>query len=194
MQFVRNFNTKNGSIVFHFRNFKAKGGIYDMNMNNLANQIRGLLRERNITQSALSELTNIPKSTLSRILTEGSDPSFEQAVQIIKALGVSLDQLVGITDEVPPEKAQEIADTAINAYTDLIAEKDKQIAMLREHLNEKEKHVEYRAALLSEKDERIANLTKAWNEEKRDKRILIYIVIALVSILVAMCFILVIKS
>ncbi len=165
-----------------------------MNMNNLANQIRGLLRERNITQTALSELTNIPKSTLSRILTEGSDPSFEQAVQIIKALGVSLDQLVGITEEVPPEKAQEIADTAINAYTDLIAEKEKQIELLREQLEEKEKRVIYRESLLAEKDLRIENLSKAWSEEKRDKRILIYIVIAVVSILVALCFILVIKS
>lgn len=165
-----------------------------MNMNNLANQIRALLRERNITQSALSELTGISKSTLCRILSEGSDPSFEQAVQIIKALGASLDQLTGITDEVPPEKTQEITDTAINAYTDLITEKDKQIALLREQLEEKEKRVLYRESLLGEKDERIANLTKAWNEEKRDKRILIYIVIALVSILVAMCFILVIKS
>ncbi len=158
-----------------------------MNMNNLANQIRGLLRERNITQSALSELTNIPKSTLSRILTEGSDPSFEQAVQIIKALGVSLDQLVGITEEVPPEKAQEIADTAINAYTDLIAEKDKQIELLERQLEEKEKRVIYRESLLAEKDQRIENLTKAWHEEKRDKRILSYIAVSLMVVVVVLC-------
>lgn len=157
-----------------------------MNMNNLANQIRGLLRERNITQSALSELTNIPKSTLCRILTEGSDPSFEQAVQIIKALGVSLDQLVGITDEVPPEKAQEIADTAINAYTDLIAEKDKQMKLLEQQIADKER-------LIIEKDTRIASLHSAWDEEKRDKRILSYIVVALIGVVVALCVIAILR-
>ncbi len=157
-----------------------------MNMNNLANQIRGLLRERNITQSALSELTNIPKSTLCRILTEGSDPSFEQAVQIIKALGVSLDQLVGITDEVPPEKAQEIADTAINAYTDLIAEKDKQMKLLEQQIADKER-------LIIEKDTRIASLNIAWDEEKRDKRILSYIAVALIGVVVALCVIAILR-
>lgn len=165
-----------------------------MEMNNLANQIREKLRERNVTQTALSELTNIPKSTLSRILSEDSDPSFDQAVRIIKALGLSLDQLVGITNEVPPEKSQEIADTAINAYTDLINEKEKQMELLRENIDEKERRIASRESLIAEKDLRIENLTKAWNEEKHDKRILIYIVIALVSILVALCFILVIKS
>ncbi len=158
-----------------------------MQMNELANKIRILLKERNITQSALSELTDIPKSTLCRILGEDSYPSLDQAVRIIKVLGVSLDQLVGITEEIPPEKAQEIADTAINAYTDLIAEKEKQMQLLREQLEEKEKRVIYRESLLEEKDKRIESLTKAWNEEKRDKRMLSYIVVALVAIVVALC-------
>lgn len=157
-----------------------------MNMNNLANKIRDLLKERNITQTALSELTDIPKSTLSRILTEGSDPSFDQAVRIIKALGVSLDNLVGITDEVPPEKAQEIADTAINAYTDLIAEKEKQITLMQQQIDDKER-------LIAEKDTRITNLNIAWNEEKRDKRILSYIAVALIGVVVALCVIAILR-
>lgn len=165
-----------------------------MIMNELAKKLRDLLKERNITQSALSELTNIPKSTLSRILGEDSYPSLDQAVRIIKALGASLDQLVGITDEVPPEKAQEITDTAINAYADLIGNKEKQMELLRENIDDKERRIHAIDELLAEKSQRIENLTKAWNEEKHDKRVLIYIVIALVSILVALCFILVIKS
>lgn len=154
-----------------------------MNMNNLANQIRGLLRERNITQSALSELTNIPKSTLSRILTEGSDPSFEQAVQIIKALGVSLDQLVGITDETPPEKAQEITDTAINAYTDLINEKEKQMELLRENIDEKERLIASNEALIAEKDARINKLELAHSLQRREKYVLAAVLFTIIAII-----------
>lgn len=97
-------------------------------MENISKNIRDLLRARGMTQNTLADLTNIPKSTLARILHEDSDPSFDQILRIVKALGGSLDKLCGITNDIPADKNAEIADTAINAYTELIAVKDKQIA------------------------------------------------------------------
>lgn len=118
--------------------------------NTFALKIRDLLHERNMTQKTLSDLTNIPKSTLNRILGDDSDPSFEQIAAISKALAVSLDVIAG-TAAPGAESAstEQIADTAINAYTELIKERDKNIEYLNARLADKE-------ALVAAKDEIIA--------------------------------------
>jgi transcriptional regulator with XRE-family HTH domain len=118
--------------------------------NTFALKIRDLLHERNMTQKTLSDLTNIPKSTLNRILGDDSDPSFEQIAAISKALAVSLDVIAG-TAAPGAESAstEQIADTAINAYTELIKERDKNIEYLNARLADKEQ-------LLAAKDEVIA--------------------------------------
>ena len=118
--------------------------------NTFALKIRDLLHERNMTQKTLSDLTNIPKSTLNRILGDDSDPSFEQIAAISKALAVSLDVIAG-TAAPGAESAstEQIADTAINAYTELIKERDKNIEYLHARLADKE-------ALVAAKDEIIA--------------------------------------
>lgn len=101
-----------------------------MNMENIAIRIREALHERNMTQATLIELTDIPKSTLTRILHDGSDPSFDQIYRIAGALGMSIDQLSGRVqeEEVPENASVEMADNAMNAYTELISAKDAQIA------------------------------------------------------------------
>jgi transcriptional regulator with XRE-family HTH domain len=101
-----------------------------MNMENMALRIREAMHERNMTQATLIELTEIPKSTLTRILHDGSDPSFDQIYRIAKALGMSIDQLCGRVQEedVPESASVEMADNAMNAYTELISAKDAQIA------------------------------------------------------------------
>jgi transcriptional regulator with XRE-family HTH domain len=101
-----------------------------MNMENMALRIREAMHERNMTQATLIELTEIPKSTLTRILHDGSDPSFDQIYRIAKALGMSIDQLCGRVQEedVPESASVEMADNAMNAYTELITAKDAQIA------------------------------------------------------------------
>lgn len=118
--------------------------------NIIALNIRNILHERNMTQRTLSELTGITRSTLARILSNESDPSLEQGILIAKALGVSLDSLAGIaansTESTPVEV---IADTAINAYTELIAERDKNIEYLNARLADKEE-------LIAAKDEVIS--------------------------------------
>lgn len=101
-----------------------------MNMENMALRIREAMHERNMTQATLVELTDIPKSTLTRILHDGSDPSFDQIYRIADALGMSIDQLCGRVqnEEVPESASVEMADNAMNAYTELIAAKDAQLA------------------------------------------------------------------
>ncbi len=118
--------------------------------NIIALNIRNMLHERNMTQKTLSELTGIPRSTLARILGDESDPSLEQGILIAKALGVSLDSLAGIAaDSAESTPVEIMADTAINAYTELIAERDKNIEYLNARLADKEQ-------LLTAKDEVIS--------------------------------------
>lgn len=115
--------------------------------NIIALNIRNMLHERNMTQRTLSELTGITRSTLARILGDESDPSLEQGILIAKALGVSLDSLAGIAaDSTESTPVEVIADTAINAYTELIAERDKNIEYLNARLADKEE-------LIAAKDE-----------------------------------------
>ena len=101
-----------------------------MNMENIAIRIREAWHERNMTQATLIELTDIPKSTLTRILHDGSDPSFDQIYRIAGALGMSIDQLSGRVqeEEVPENASVEMADNAMSAYSELLATKEKQIA------------------------------------------------------------------
>ena len=115
--------------------------------NIIALNIRNMLHERNMTQKTLSELTGITRSTLARILSNESAPSLEQGILIAKALGVSLDSLAGIAvDSAESTPVEVMADTAINAYTELIAERDKNIEYLNARLTDKEQ-------LLAAKDE-----------------------------------------
>jgi transcriptional regulator with XRE-family HTH domain len=118
--------------------------------NIIALNIGNMLHERNMTQKTLSELTGIPRSTLARILGDESDPSLEQGILIAKALGVSLDSLAGIAaDSTESTPMAVMADTAINAYTELIAERDKNIEYLNARLADKEE-------LIAAKDEVIS--------------------------------------
>lgn len=104
-----------------------------------------------MTQKTLSELTNIPKSTICRILGEDSDPSLDQAAEIFKALGVSLDLLLGISDG-SSKATPEIADTAINAYSELIVERDKNIDYLKQLLSGKEQMLADKERIIEAKD------------------------------------------
>lgn len=128
-------------------------------MKTLAPKIRDILHERKMTQKTLSELTNIPKSTICRILGEDSDPSLDQAAEIFKALGVSLDLLLGISDgssKVTPE----IADTAINAYSELIVERDKNIDYLKQLISDKERIIETKDKVILVQEKLIEQLTE----------------------------------
>lgn len=127
--------------------------------NVIALKIRDLLHERGMTQKTLSELTGITKSTLTRILSNESDPSLEQGILIAKALGVSLDVISGTAAEgMESAPVEVIADTAINAYTELIAERDKNIEYLTARLADKEQLIAAKDALIAMQQDIIREL------------------------------------
>lgn len=130
-------------------------------MNTYGLIIRNLLHERGMTQKTLSDLTEIPKSTLNRILGDEGYMALEQAVAIAKALGVSLDVIAGIAspgaDSATPER---IADTAINAYTELIAERDKNIEYLNARLADKEQLIAAKNAIIALQQDVIEGLKR----------------------------------
>ena len=130
--------------------------------NAIALKLRDMLHERDMTHRTLSELTGIPRSTLARILGDESDPSLEQGILIAKALGVSLDVIAGTASEgMEIAPVDVIADTAINAYTELIKERDKNIEYLNARLADKEQ-------LLTAKDE-VISLQREIIQELKEK-------------------------
>lgn len=155
-------------------------------MHEIKHNLRRQLTKSGIKLSELERVTGISHPTIARMFNESdtSSPDLINLIAVVKVLGVSLDNLVGISDTVPTE--QTLSDTTINAYNDLITEKEKQISLMQRQIADKER-------LITEKDTRIANLSGAWNEERRDKRILSYIVVALIGVVVALCVIAILR-
>ncbi len=63
---------------------------------NISQQLRNALDEKAMSPSDLSQSSNITEQVLSDILSGQNSPSFEEIIQIAKALNVSLDQLTGM--------------------------------------------------------------------------------------------------
>ncbi|MDR8330341.1 helix-turn-helix transcriptional regulator, partial [Acinetobacter baumannii] len=60
----------------------------------ISTNIKRLCRELNINQKELSKLANLPASTVSSALKEGSDPRASTIKKIAIALGVSSDMIL----------------------------------------------------------------------------------------------------
>ncbi len=92
-------------------------------------------KEKNLTLSEISKLSNIPQATITKIFNGSTaNPTFETIAQIAIAMGVSLDELTGITSEISAEVDFSVGST-LNTYSDLLKEKD-------ERLREKDKFIE----------------------------------------------------
>lgn len=79
--------------------------------------------ELNLTNQELSNLSGVPKGTVDRLLArDGSSPNLDTAVALIKAVGGSLDEAVGIQQTtVPlPEKAPEDTVGALVLLRDIL--------------------------------------------------------------------------
>lgn len=56
-----------------------------------------LKKEKNVKSTELSELTNIPKSTLDKFLAGNTDnPSYANICSIVRVLGGSMDEMLGM--------------------------------------------------------------------------------------------------
>lgn len=70
----------------------------DDGMDIFGRRVEEVLKTKGLTQENLSEMIDIPATTISRYITSKTIPRLEYSVKIAKALGVSLDYLTGITD------------------------------------------------------------------------------------------------
>ena len=71
-----------------------------IDLGSLTGRIRQKMDERQINQSQLAKNAGITPAALSQILSEDRTPSSEVLVKLAKALGVSVDYLVGQSDDV----------------------------------------------------------------------------------------------
>ncbi len=62
-----------------------------------AEDLKKMKEERKLTTKQISDLSGIPESTISRILSGQTDnPSFDTICALVRAMGGSLDELTGI--------------------------------------------------------------------------------------------------
>ena len=118
-------------------------------MNSVVSQIIDKIKEakaeKGITTADISQLSGVPLATLTRILNgKTPNPTLESIVPIAIALGLSIDELMGLKiPEDTPVAAPVV--TALDSYAELlkekdqrIKEKDKTIEMLKD-INEKDR-------------------------------------------------------
>lgn len=98
--------------------------------------IKMLMERQNMTQARLSELTDIPATTLSKILNGSTDsPAFANIAAIVKVLGGSLDVMVGIVSD--PDAAP-VQQTERQLYQQLLADKERQLRSVNGMLEQKQ--------------------------------------------------------
>lgn len=98
--------------------------------------IKMLMERQNMTQAKLSELTDIPATTLSKILNGSTDsPTFANIAAIVKVLGGSLDVMVGIVSD--PDAAP-VQQTERQLYQQLLADKERQLRSVNGILEQKQ--------------------------------------------------------
>lgn len=101
-----------------------------------ASYIKMLMERQNMTQAKLSELTDIPPGTLSKLLSGSTDsPSFANIAAIVKVLGGSLDVMAGIVDD-PDKKPMQASEREL--YEKLIADKERQLRSVNAMLEQKQ--------------------------------------------------------
>lgn len=98
-------------------------------------KLKMIKSEKGLTNAEISKLGDIPLPTVTRVFNESTtNPTFETLVGIARALGVSLDELVGFKQPDEQPLAPPIVDT-LNSYSELLKEKDDRIQELKEDKN-----------------------------------------------------------
>lgn len=90
-------------------------------------ELKRLKEESKLTTKQISDLSGIPESTISRILSGQTDnPTFDTVYAIVKAMGGSLDQLT----DIPTETETEDPSSLVALYEKVITDKDRYIRLL----------------------------------------------------------------
>lgn len=104
----------------------------------LIDKIREIKKSKHLSNEDISEMTHIPETTVSRILSGASKrPGFENVLTIAIALGISVDKIlsVALPGEEPPKEVETVVesyDTVLKVKDDLLESKDKLIEELHE--------------------------------------------------------------
>lgn len=92
----------------------------------LHERLQALMNQKKMTATAVSKLSGVPETTVRNIVTgKTPDPGLQNVVDIVKALGGSMDDIVGI--ERPPATADQ---HLINLYERSAQTKDAWIKRL----------------------------------------------------------------
>lgn len=95
-------------------------------------KLKMIKEEKDITNAEISSLSGIPLPTITRVFNgQTPNPTFETISRVSIALGVSLDELVGLKQPDASTISSPIEDT-INSYVELLKEKDDRIKELKE--------------------------------------------------------------
>lgn len=100
----------------------------------LPEKLKGEKNRRGLTNQQLSDISGVPIATTSRILAGAvSNPGIYHIAPLCAAMGVSLDGLMGV-DPPPGDDAAELAALRqeLAHREEIIAEKDKSVALLQE--------------------------------------------------------------
>lgn len=103
----------------------------------LIQKIREAKEAKHITNEDISEMTNIPETTISRILSGASKrPGFENVLTIAIALGISVDKILSaaLPGEEPPKEVENVVESyasVLKLKDDLLESKDKLIEELK---------------------------------------------------------------
>lgn len=104
----------------------------------LIQKIREAKDAKRITNEDISEMTGIPETTVSRILSGSSKrPGFENVLTMAIALDISVDKILSaaLPNEDPPKPVETVVESyasVLKVKDDLLAEKDKHIEVLKE--------------------------------------------------------------
>lgn len=104
----------------------------------LIQKIREAKETKRITNEDISEMTGIPETTVSRILSGSSKrPGFENVLTMAIALNISVDKILSaaLPDEDPPKPVETVVESyasVLKVKDDLLTEKDKHIEVLKE--------------------------------------------------------------
>lgn len=94
-------------------------------------KLKTIKDDKHMTNKQISELGKVPLPTVTKVFNEDTqNPTFETITGIARALGISLDELVGFRQPNEPPLAPPIVDT-LNSYSELLKEKDDRIQELK---------------------------------------------------------------
>lgn len=133
-------------------------------------KLKAMKKEGKVTNQQWAELSGVPASTITRILSgETPTPQFPTVAKLVKALGGSLDEFWGIPPKtIPAEQVEAPTSELITLYREMLDDRAKQI---------------------KEKDEIIQQKEIALKEKRSEiKKLLLILGITLVSIIAVLLF------